>query len=130
MSENLFKKRSSISQCLHPCTFVESKINSKVTVHNSKEIQASIRFNRLIKVTKNYLAYTELELIAEIGSYIGLFLGLSVFQLRGIFSIMIRFFTGKLINKKPLESIDIRSQCRFKFKNQQDILKNYVLFVF
>ena len=33
-------------------------------------------------VTTSSYAYTELELIAELGGYVGLFLGLSVFDLR------------------------------------------------
>ena len=40
-----------------------------------------LRFNKYIKVIKSSYAYTELELFAELGGYVGLFLGLSVFDL-------------------------------------------------
>ena len=40
----------------------------------------------MIKVTEAYYSYTELELIAEFGGYVGLFLGISVFDINQIFS--------------------------------------------
>ena len=51
---------------------------------NSNQIQGStliIKFNKIISVTESYYSYTELELLAEFGGYVGLFLGLSVFDL-------------------------------------------------
>ena len=45
----------------------------------------NIRFQRFIKVSKSRYSYTILELIAEFGGYVGLFLGLSVVQLSVIF---------------------------------------------
>ena len=43
-------------------------------------------FSQYIKVTEAYYSYTELELIAEFGGYVGLFLGISVFDINRIFS--------------------------------------------
>ena len=42
-------------------------------------------FNKFIRVTTTENVYDELETIAEIGGYIGLFLGVSVFHLRSTF---------------------------------------------
>ena len=43
-------------------------------------------FKQYIKVTKAYYSYTELELIAEFGGYVGLFLGISVLDINWISS--------------------------------------------
>ena len=45
-----------------------------------------MNFQEYIKVTTATYGYTELELLAELGGYVGLFLGLSVFDLRRVFS--------------------------------------------
>ena len=44
-----------------------------------------LKFNKFIKFTKAKHVYDELSLLAEIGGYIGLFLGVSVFHLRTTF---------------------------------------------
>ena len=46
----------------------------------------SLAFHQYIKVTEAYYSYTELELIAEFGGYVGLFLGISVFDINQAFS--------------------------------------------
>ena len=40
-----------------------------------------LNFDKYIKVTKARYAYTELELFAEFGGYVGLFLGVSIYQI-------------------------------------------------
>ena len=47
------------------------------------------QFNKFIKTTKSRYAYQELELLAEFGGYVGLFLGISVFHLREVFQTLI-----------------------------------------
>ena len=54
-----------------------------------------MEFDQFVKVTNTYIAYTELELIAEFGGYVGLFLGFSVFHLTTAFQKGLRFFTQK-----------------------------------
>ena len=44
-----------------------------------------LEFNKFIKATKARYAYRELELLAEFGGYVGLFLGISIFDLRQAF---------------------------------------------
>ena len=45
-----------------------------------------LEFDKYIKVTISNYSYTGLELLAELGGYVGLFLGLSVFDLRLVFN--------------------------------------------
>ena len=45
----------------------------------------SLTFQKYIKVTSTYWSYTGLSLLAEVGGYVGLFLGVSVNQISDIF---------------------------------------------
>ena len=84
-----------IGNCYHPCNFStialsdsKSKIKSlswrNVVLNklcNSANLESSLvrlHFKEIIKFTKAYEAYSPLSLIAEIGGYVGLFLGVSV----------------------------------------------------
>ena len=49
----------------------------------------SLQFSQFVKVYKSYWAYEGLEMIAEVGGYVGLFLGVSVNQIKLLFE---RFF--------------------------------------
>ena len=51
-----------------------------------------LNFDKYIKVTTSTYGYTELELLAELGGYVGLFLGLSVFDLRLVFNKIFNIF--------------------------------------
>ena len=52
-----------------------------------------IEFEDIIKVTRDYYIYTEISLIAEIGGYVGLFLGVSVNQVTNLMD----FITAKIV---------------------------------
>ena len=58
-------------------------------------IKATFEFPRFIRTSKTHHSYTALELIAEVGGYVGLFLGVSINQISNIFEILI----GKLVSK-------------------------------
>ena len=44
-----------------------------------------MKFNKYIEVINAEYSYTELELLAEFGGYVGLFLGMSLFHLADLF---------------------------------------------
>ena len=48
-----------------------------------------IEFEDIIKVTRDYYIYTEISLIAEIGGYVGLFLGVSINQVTNLMDFII-----------------------------------------
>ena len=70
--------------CLDPCT----KIISSLSIRSSQETKVNaylgIDFPSEVKVMTTYPAYEVLSLIAEIGGYVGLFLGVSVLDLKTI----------------------------------------------
>ena len=88
----LIHKRFNIKNCSYPCSFLQIKFReSSVTPGCSQgwfgcTISAEFHFDKFIKVSTSYYAYTELELLAEFGGYVGMFLGVSVFHLSDAFN--------------------------------------------
>ena len=74
----LHLKTHKIKDCLYPCKFI--KIAVVPYKKRSDKNTTRLKFDKFIKVTKAVYSYTELELLAEFGGYVGLFLGFSVFQ--------------------------------------------------
>ena len=80
------------SGCNKPCSYVTLRANTvwerekrfKTTVKMIIYIKANI------KVTKAYHVYSGLTLIAEIGGYVGLFLGVSINQLTNLFHVFVQ----------------------------------------
>ena len=69
--------------CYYPCSYftISTKLE-KSTYENSLESSIiDLTFEKLIQVTKSQYTYSGLSLIAEIGGYVGLFLGISVNQM-------------------------------------------------
>ena len=77
-------------ECPYPCQFLMNRITTNYNYNykeeNDTENAIHLVFDKYIKVTTSTYGYTELELLAELGGYVGLFLGLSVFDLRRVFS--------------------------------------------
>ena len=77
--------------CYYPCSyFVVSGKNSRTMKMGEtyKYAEVYLKFEQLIKETKSYYAYSGLSLIAEIGGYVGLFLGISINQLTILWDIL------------------------------------------
>ena len=61
-------------------------------VGNNKNGVVLLHFNEQVHETVAYYSYDELSFIAEIGGYVGLFLGASIYQTADLF----QFLTGVL----------------------------------
>ena len=73
--------------CLHPCKFITSraiKTSDKIGyfVNGKTSTIVTIKFKENIKVIEAYQLYSLLSMIAEIGGYVGMFLGISLLQIR------------------------------------------------
>ena len=79
--KNLLAKRFIIKECPHPCTFTKTFYREKNALYTG---DLSLTFSKLIKTTKARYSYRELELLAELGGYVGLFLGISVLSLKDL----------------------------------------------
>ena len=75
--------------CYYPCSyFIVPGKNYQVSDSDSEYAEVILRFEQLIKETKSYYTYSGLSLIAEIGGYVGLFLGISINQLTNLWDIL------------------------------------------
>ena len=77
--------------CYGPCSFVLTKAikTSEVTNEGKNYSSVTVYFDENIKVTDSHHLYSGLSLIAEIGGYVGLFLGVSVNQLSALMNILL-----------------------------------------
>ena len=75
------------SRCPRPCTFVKVLYVTKEKKSNKKFIK--IKYPLSIKVIQSYYIYDFLSLFAEIGGYVGLFLGYSVYQITDLTDMII-----------------------------------------
>lgn len=91
----LEKKYKSI--CKMPCKYLslmyfktrEHGPKTKVNDKYDKDTQLVLQFESKIESTTAYYQYPMLSLIAEIGGYVGLFLGFSVYQIAEVFDFII-----------------------------------------
>lgn len=69
--------------CKSPCQFMMSAISSKSNTDTtmSNDTLLTFTFKRQVKKSISRVSYGKLELMAEIGGYVGLFLGLSFFHI-------------------------------------------------
>ena len=67
------------TNCSDPCKVISVK-SRWMKYKIRKESAVKLYFHKKVKVVKSYHAYSGLSLIAEIGGYCGLFLGVSINQ--------------------------------------------------
>ena len=81
--ENLEYQNYESLNCSHPCSYFDFK----TTVQEEKahwESGIYITLQKAVTVMRSQYSYNELSLVAEIGGYVGLFLGVSVLQISGL----------------------------------------------
>lgn len=79
-------------QCLFPCQLQKFQVSlSKEQVDPSHQNHSMLLFNfeKFITVSTSYHSYGFLELLAEVGGYVGLCLGYSLYHFSGLFSTIV-----------------------------------------
>ena len=79
--------------CYHPCNFSSITLSelTETGLYGAPSDEAMVRlhFSEIIKVSETYYTYSPLSMIAEIGGYVGLFLGVSVNMVTNLLDIFI-----------------------------------------
>lgn len=84
------------TDCLPPCHYVSSTISSSYLAKvNAEDSKLTLFFTKDIKHNISSLAYGQWQLLADVGGFVGLFLGLSVFDLRIVFGMAYDKIFGK-----------------------------------
>lgn len=68
--------------CQYPCTYLDISL-TKMEISDAGFNSSSsvcLKFRKFVSVTESHYSYTELELLAEVGGYVGLFLGFSIYE--------------------------------------------------
>ena len=88
------------SNCASSCSFVKVSYS---LLRKTKLEPKMIRFMfpESIEVQSAFYVYQELSLIAEVGGYVGLFLGYSVYQITDMFDIFFHSLKRKLLKNVP-----------------------------
>ena len=82
-----------IPECPKPCKYLMIDFGrSSTTEVEWPSSELIIRFRKYIKVSKVSYTYQGLELFAEVGGYLGLFLGISLSQLPGLIATIVQRF--------------------------------------
>jgi hypothetical protein len=82
--------------CLEPCSYMNIKImkasetKAKKTLIDKGQGELRLTFNGQVHETVAYYSYDDLSFIAEIGGYVGLFLGASMYQTADLFDTIMR----------------------------------------
>ena len=80
MYEDWFKRDGGVHNCTTPCRIIMTKAIK--TRQKSEETSVmKFYFSDRVKLVKSYHLYSGLALVAEIGGYVGLFLGVSLNQI-------------------------------------------------
>jgi len=92
--DELSSERYFISDCLYPCKFIKIALTTLKGIHDHNTTHTfKMDFDQYIKVTDSQFSYTGLELLAEFGGYVGLFLGISVFHLNQVFAKIVNYLS-------------------------------------
>ena len=85
--------RKKPKKCLDPCTYLKITSYQYGRFPNNNP-KVTFKFPEFVRVTQAYYSYKRINLIAEIGGYVGLFLGVSVYQITTIVDKISSVFTN------------------------------------
>ena len=94
LHEELVATSFQVRGCRFPCKFARTYFRDRKKLKPDHDNPSSLflRFNNYVKISKARYSYGGLELLAELGGYVGLFLGISVFHLSDAFQKIVQGF--------------------------------------
>ena len=94
-SKYSMKEIDSLIDCPKPCIKYSMRVRSEYVMNHVPQDRPEfpsikILFNELVLVSYDQYSYIWLNLVAEVGGYVGLFLGLSVFQMKDLVDMLLQ----------------------------------------
>ena len=85
----VWNQTKSLQLCQKPCQqYIITFSNKEQNFIHRNYIRATLEFPKFVRVSSSSYSYTFLELIAEVGGYVGLFLGVSINQISDLFKVI------------------------------------------
>lgn len=116
-------RRNQKNICPNSCLFTNMYFGPPVTGSNNNDEQdiakAVFYFRRDIKTTTEYFLYSILSMVAEIGGYVGLLLGVSLFKLADINNVFIDWYASKASDEEEWEKDHQNKVQRFTRADQK-----------
>ena len=99
MYKETYESTERKNNCHHPCTFISTRAtvtSGKIGGYINGKICTIVvlQFKEIIKVIEAYHLYSLLSMIAEIGGYVGMFLGISILEIRFVLDKLISWIDG------------------------------------
>lgn len=95
-ASDLYDMSMKLATCRQPCCTMEVDMTNKFTTDTKNDTSLEIRFPPTIKEYKEIEIYALYNMLAELGGYLGMFLGVSFLDLR----ILVDYLPGSLGKKK------------------------------
>ena len=86
----IYKQENVNSSCLYPCHYLSNFDISTISWESHTNREFGIFFKRFVQMNASKCTFSGLDLFAAVGGYIGLFLGVSIFNLRDGVAFIIR----------------------------------------
>ena len=103
VEEYLKQRYIKYNSCAKPCTVVDIQ-STLVSKNESSKPRLMFMFGKTVPVSREVLAYSSLNLVAELGGYLGLTLGLSLVHLE----LPLRLLWQKLVASKTKKQMKIK----------------------
>ena len=84
----LYNQTKAKKICMKPCQQYIISLNKEGSNISSSFTSLTMEFPKYVRVSSSYYSYNLLELLAEVGGYFGLFLGVSIIQISSLVKIL------------------------------------------
>ena len=95
--------------CTKPCAMYKMRNLAKFYASDLTTTFITIKFHELIAISKDQYSYIWLNLVAEVGGYVGLFLGFSVFQMTDLLEVLIQRKFGLAFFKEKVQDLKLHN---------------------
>ena len=97
LAMELYKDKHINPPCLYPCKFLNrfAKFTNILNQRVKGRRLLMVSFKKYVSKSEAFYAYSGLDFFAAVGGYVGLCLGLSIFDIRNGFFYLIKKFNNK-----------------------------------
>ena len=99
MFEAISSNDKNVEECPMPCNFLTSSFTPMESFETQNNDSMFLKFDKFIRISKANYSYNFFEFMAEFGGYSGLFLGLSLLDVRLAFNFFLKKWNERLMRR-------------------------------